>query len=260
VIPTSTPSSCRPQWNEVDRATLAASYGTGGIRAARAAFPLIPQKAIYNAAIRFGIRSPRQRPRAVSKYPSDPQLDALIQRYYITAEDRPIKGRMAKFARSINRPAWWVRKRAAYLGLAIPSDKEPQWSAAETELLEQHAHKAVPRIQKIFLTNGFRRTEAAIGLRLRRGDFDRLSTEEWSGNALARLLGVDGKTVTRWIAAEGLKATRRGTHRTDSQGGDIWVISRANLRRWISSHQQLVDLRKVDRFWFLDLAFGACKP
>ena len=70
------------------------------------------------------------------------------------------------------------------------------------------------------------------------------------------MFGVDGKTVTRWIACEDLPARRRGTARTAAQGGDEWEIERRKLRAWIRDHAQLVDLRKVDRYWFIDLAFG----
>jgi len=232
------------------------AYANGGIQAARAALPHRHERALYMKAGELGVRSPRKGIRRVRKYEPSEQIDAAIRRYYETCEDRPIVGRMKAFAKTLSRPAWWVKKRAAAMGLAVPSDKSPRWTPDEVALLEQHARKAIPVIRRIFKAHGFKRTEAAIGLQLKRGDYDRESTNHWTAHALAVLMGVDGHTITRWIDKEGLPAKRRGTNRVPEQGGDMYVIARPQLRQWIATHQRLVDLRKVDRFWFLDLAFG----
>lgn len=244
------------QWSDAEKAQLAKAYADGGIRAARVALPHRHERALYMMADKMGVRSPHARPRTKRKYDTDERIDDAIRRYYQTCENRPVVGRMAAFARSLNRPVWWVRRRAAALGMALPADKTPNWSDAEVALLEANAHKSIPVIRRIFKKHGFYRTESSIGLKLKRGDFDRESPNHFTAGALAKLLGVDPHTVGRWIARDGLPAKRRDTNRTEEQGGDMWVITRAHLRTWIADHPQLVDLRKVDRYWFIDLAFG----
>ena len=49
-----------------------------------------------------------------------------------------------------------------------------------------------------------------------------------------------------------LKASRRGTARTESQGGDTYWITHAAVREFVLTHPDEVDLRKVEKWWFLD--------
>ena len=44
----------------------------------------------------------------------------------------------------------------------------------------------------------------------------------YSANALALAFGVDSHKVTHWIQRNMLRATRRGTERTERQGGDTY--------------------------------------
>lgn len=67
-------------------------------------------------------------------------------------------------------------------------------------------------------------------------------------------MGVDAKVVTGWITKGWLKAQRRGTDRTEAQGGDQWWIHRRDVRTFIIQNAAAVDLRKiVDKEWFVDL-------
>ena len=245
----------RSPWTPAERALLAEAYTRGGYPAVRGLLPHRHERAIYAQAFQLGLSAPNGKPKGVPrvKYEVTPQLDEQIRLRYL----RPLlPGDMERFARSIGRPSWWIQKRASAIGCVVPRLKPLPWSADEIELLELHAHKAVAVIRRIFKGRGFIRTEASIGLQLKRRQIDREHPDCWSAGALAQLLGVDPKTVTRWIHAEALPAKRRGTHRHERQGGDEFVIERKKLRGWIATHQQLVDLRKVDRYWFMDLAFG----
>jgi len=241
-------------WTDTERALLADAYTRGGLPEARKVLPYRHERAIYSQAYKQGLKSPRTQPRLCKKYESTEQIDDLIRRFYLLPETHI--GRARRFAESIQRPAWWVKKRAAALGLAVPREKPPEWTEAELALLEANAFRGNQALVKLLKRHGYKRTEAAVGLQLKRRHIERADPNVWTGCALARLMGVDGRTVGRWIDVEGLPAKRRGTARTKSQGGDMWLISRAPLRRWIATHQQLVDLRKVDRYWFMDLAFG----
>ena len=97
------------------------------------------------------------------------------------------------------------------------------------------------------------RSETAIKVQLRREDADRKDPHHCSASALAQLFGVDPKRVTGWILRGLLKAERRGTDRVATQRGDSWWIHRRAVRRFIIDNASAFDIRKVDKFWFVDL-------
>lgn len=103
---------------------------------------------------------------------------------------------------------------------------------------------------------GFRRSETAIVVHRRRIGLSSKDPDHHTANDLAKCLGVDPSTVANWITRGWLPATKRGTERTPQQGGDQWWIHRSAVRRFIVDHAAVVDLRKVDRFWFIDLLAG----
>lgn len=75
-------------------------------------------------------------------------------------------------------------------------------------------------------------------------------------NQLSLCFGVDRKTIARWIKNGWLKAQRRGTARTEAQGGDMWFIKDKWVREFIISYVEVVDFRKIDKFWLTDLLAG----
>ena len=247
---TSADRTSRRKWTAAELAALREHYPRGGVAAVATLHARHSPRSISAQAWKLGVR---YRPPRASKIPTDEHIDEAIRRHYLGTGPRD---RTKVFASRIGRPAWWVKKRATALGIAVSRERQPEWTEAELDLLERNAHRVIPVLRRIFARNGFSRTETAIAVQLKRRGISRTSTDAWSAHELSQLLGVDGKTVTRWIASQGLAAKRRGTQRLSSQGGDEWVITRRSLRQWIATHQQLVDLRKVDRFWFLDLAFG----
>jgi excisionase family DNA binding protein len=115
-------------------------------------------------------------------------------------------------------------------------------------------------IRRKMAVKGFRRSTTAIAVKVKREGINlRMSRDLagiYSATSAAKLLGVDAKTIQRWIQAEGLPASRAGTARTAVQGGDEWRIKAKDLRRWIGEHARLVDVRKVSRDWFIDLLLG----
>lgn len=70
---------------------------------------------------------------------------------------------------------------------------------------------------------------------------------------MASEFGVDIKVVTRWIDQGWLVAGRRGTKRVESQGGDQWWIKRKHVRDFVIESIGIIDIRKVDKVWFVDL-------
>ena len=104
------------------------------------------------------------------------------------------------------------------------------------------------------------RSPAAIMIRAHRCDLSRRWTATLSATAVAKILGVDGKTVTVWLLKGWLKAVKRPTRRLAQQGGDPWSVERAELRRFIAENPERIDLRKVDKLAFVELLVGPTEP
>ena len=237
-------------WTTREIAILKDHYPSGGVEACAALLTGRSWSAIYNRAVIVErLRNPKDE-FSGRRWKATPAIDAAIRATY---EKTPRKNAVSDLAASLMRPRWWCSRRAAALGLVAPRWKDPDWSEAEVALLERHSTKDLGTLYRLFDAAGYRRTHTAISLKRKRLNLEIRDPERYSATQLAGLLGVSGKAVTRWIEAEGLPAERRGTKRTPQQGGDMWWIDRRRLRGWIGAHAQLVDLRKVDRFWFIDL-------
>jgi len=242
----------RYHWTTAEMDTLRRVYPTAGPTATAAALPHRDLRAIYQQARKHGLRAPTTRAPRQQWTWTDAELAALRRVY----QSRPQKCDVVALALRLGKPRHAVSKRAVLEGLVTPRTKAPPWSREEDALLAEWAHCHPRHIARKFKTAGYARSETAITVRRKRVDVDTTDPDHYTAGALARLMGVDPKTVIRWIDKESLPAKRRGTHRTETQG-DHYHIARKALREWVRTHAVLVDLRKVDRFWFLDLVFNA---
>jgi len=239
-------------WTMPEIAIVRRDYARLGPEQVQQQLPHRSYMAITLKASALGIPAPAQT-FSRKRWAADETIDAQIRLVY---QSTPTRGMVNALAARLMRPRWWVSKRAADLGLTQPRFKEPAWTEEEVELLGAHSGKRLTAIQKILARHGFRRTLTAIIVKRKRAGIGSRDPNHYSASQLARLLGVDPGTVSDWITREGLPAARRGTKRLPQQGGDMWWIRRRKLRVWIGAHAQLVDLRKVERFWFIDLMMG----
>lgn len=242
-------------WTGREEKLMRQHYPTGGVPEC---LPLLTGRSassIYNRAGTMGLRQPDKTGRIVDRqhWTSNEHIDALIRRTYAADTTR---NAIARLAKSCNRPRWWVSKRAMKLGLVQPRFKQPAWTEPEEALILDHAHKAPGTLRKLLARHGFERTETAITVKLKRMGADRTDPDHFTAHALAGVMGVDGKTVTGWIVKGWLKAIKRGTERVAVQGGDEWWIHRRDIRRFIVENTAAVDIRKVEKFWFVDLLAG----
>lgn len=247
----------RPQrwfWKTQEIAVIRSLYPEGG---AEACLPFLPGRTmsgVYQQARVHRVQAPRKRGGGSRKrWSSSEPMDAAI-RYAL--QQPPYRNMINELARKLMRPRWWVSKRACALGLTLPRFKELPWNTEEIELLGEHSHKSLAHIRRLLQKSGHRRTETSIAVKRKRMRFDTQDPDYYTATSLAGLLGVDAKTVTRWIERDGLPATRRGTARTAQQGGDMHWIARRSLRAWMAKNWSAIDLRKVDRQWFMEMAFG----
>ena len=192
------------------------------------------------------------------KYVFTEQIDQRIREIYLSHPDAKSRPGIRLLAKMVCIPHWALKKRARELGLA--RTKEKPWSEPELQILERYAWMSDERIRLKLKAAGYSRTVTGIHLKLKRMRF-KDGVSFYSANGLAQALGIDNHTVVRWIRAGYLKATRRGTERTEQQGGDTYLIHEKDVRRFILKHPTDIDLRKVDQLWFLDLLTnGLARP
>lgn len=189
------------------------------------------------------------------KYFFTPQMDDVVREYYAKKLKQPKLNIRNCMERRLGLPGWVCIRRGRDLGLS--RTKEKPWTQVELDLLETHIHKAADVIARTFRRNGFHRTATAIHLqRKRKFGGIKQNLAFYTANQVALLLGVDRHKVGLWIRSAALCAERRGTERTEQQGGDMWMIYPASLKRFLVLHPLEFDLRKVDQLWFMDLVAG----
>lgn len=244
-------------WTAAEDAVLRAHYPKGSYAACLPHLgPHRSNLSVYQRAHKLGLDAPRERgggqkTKIVPPADIDDQLRALYQN-----GDGKKRGECDAFADGLKLPRWWVTKRATNLGLVMPHKKEPPWTAAENALMAQVPLHDVERCAKIFREHGFARSPTAIMVRAKRLNLSRRYKEAMTARAVGRILGVDIKTVTREILQGDLTAEKRPTNRLSQQGGDPWAVTPANLREYILKHLDRVDLRKVDKFAFVQIVAG----
>lgn len=176
------------------------------------------------------------------KYFLSDEAREMILREYDSHNSRELAGRLEV-------PAWRVRRWAAELGVA--RSKERPWSEQDLQYLRRHiGHTAWRTIAK-----HLGRTVTAVKLKAKRIGRTKMGqgSEGFTANQVAKRLGVDRHKVMSWIQQEKLIASRRRSLRTPQQGGDAYFIARAALRLFVQMYPEEIDLRRVDKFWFIEL-------
>lgn len=80
--------------------------------------------------------------------------------------------------------------------------------------------------------------------------------EYCSPTKVALAMGIDSHKVMGWIRRGWLRAEKKGTLRTERQGGDIHLVHTNELRRFLLNHPDEYELGPVEKFWFLDIVSG----
>ena len=184
------------------------------------------------------------------KYSFTPSMDDEIRHAYHLYLDHNNRKAIGGCARKLGVPRWLVTRRGGTLGLARV--KEPAWSGEEVALLERWGHLTDAVIQRKLKAVGFKRSVNGIHLKLKRLRIKQ-NLDGYSAWSLATAFGVDSHRVTNWIRRKMLRATQRGTDRTEQQGGDTFWITQKAVRDFVLVYPDEVDLRKVEKWWFLDL-------
>jgi len=216
--------------------------------------PGAPAPKYCNAACKHRFHS-GHKPR---KHVFTAEMDAKIIKLYLERvkmgwkKDR-YKGPVKKLAERFGMPWWAVGKRAVELGVVPVQKKEPPWSDTEIWILKQCAHRSTPVIQKYLKRAGYRRSQQGIQLKRKHLHLSRATMNGYTMRSLARLFGIDAHSIMRWITRGWLTAQRRGTARTESQGGDEWYIRPEWVREFIVANVAVIDFRKVDKYWMVEI-------
>jgi hypothetical protein len=176
--------------------------------------------------------------------------DTALRQAYRLYREYNNRNAIGNLAAKLGWPKWVLTHRAREIDLA--RIKERPWTEAEEELLEKIGYLSDKVISVRFKAAGYRRSATAIHLKIKRLQIKR-TLDGYSARQLAVAFGVDDHKVTGWIKRGLLKAVGRGTARTQEQGGDTFFIHRDNVRRFILSCPDEVDLGRCDKYWLLAL-------
>ena len=189
------------------------------------------------------------------KYVFTAAQDDMIRTLYREKYDLRA-GKVKALADRLNIPRYAVSHRAFELGVTECRVKEPNWAVQELHILELNAMRTPQTIQKKLRLSGFHRGINGIMLKRKRMQY-RKQQDRCSAIATAELFGVDASTVVdHWLRKGLLKAERKGTARTPQQGDDEWFIKEKDVRQFIIENIGIIDIRKVDKFWLVDILTG----
>jgi hypothetical protein len=247
----------RAPWTTAQEKRLRAAWAEGGLAAAVDALPERTTAALYQRAQRLGLtgKGPRRdRGSFRQRWEATPVIDEAIRRAYQAVKAGRSRATAVAVARAYGRPAWWVRRRADQLGLSVPRDRGKDWSAAEDQILREAEGTPIPRIAASLTRAGFKRTTAAVRVRMTRLKLSTAAEDPqvMSALQLGLVLGVDSRTVGRWIEKGWLAARAIG----EGEARQHWRIHRKAARAFVFARPEAVDLRKVEKFGFLDLLGG----
>jgi hypothetical protein len=252
-------SGARRFWTGREEKILRTHYAAGGVEACLPLLPGRTAKSIYQRAGQLGLKTPRsvEWPK-YERHTTNEHIDAAIRRVYQRA---PEKGDIQRLAVAVQRPRAWVSKRAVALGLVVPRFKAPPWSAEENQILADRAGQHFRTIRAALSRAGFQRTETAISVQSKRLRISRETHDPdvYTARTLAEMFGIDSHAVTAWVEKGWLRA-KKGEGVTGK-----WLIRRKDVRAFVVENAAAIDIRKVDKFWFVDLlagstALGESKP
>jgi len=183
----------------------------------------------------------------MAKYTFTPEMDKeLLYTYSINTDSKP---RLTNLARKFRMPRWALYQRALKIGAVQSSQQKRQWEEDEVRILEKNARYSPLTIKKRLEKAGYQRSMASIVLKRKRMRL--LSNLKGVSACLcAEFLGVDLHWVLNHINTGSLKAE---AIRRDREGKVNYHIREKDLRRFIINNPDIIDLRKVEKYYFIEL-------
>jgi len=183
----------------------------------------------------------------MAKYIFTPDMDReILYTYSINTDSKP---RVLTLAKKFNMPRWAVYQRALKIGAVTSSHQKRPWTEEEINVLEKYARYEPQTIRKKLKKAGYERSIASIVLKRKRMRF--LSNLKGMSACLcAEFLGVDLHWVLNHINTGSLKAE---VIRRNREGKSNYFIREKDLRKFIITNPDHIDLRKVEKYYFIEL-------
>ena len=159
-------------------------------------------------------RSDRRR-RPNLKYVWRSEYDDYLKAHYYGGLNRRFQV-LNRMIRETGLPRWYIKKRAASLGLTMHQDKRP-WTAEEEESLE----RLLGKVSALTIARRLKRSEASVVLKIKRLGVSRRVRNGYTMRDLETCLGADHHKIQRWVADGWLRDRLQGTRRHDGNGRDI---------------------------------------
>ena len=183
----------------------------------------------------------------MAKYLFTSEMDKeILYTYSINTDNKP---RVINLAKKFNMPRWVIYQRALKIGAVQLSHQKRPWEDEEIKILERNARYEPLTIKKRLAKAGFQRSIASIVLKRKRMRFIS-NLKGMSACLCAEFLGVDLHWVLNHINLGSLKAE---VIRRDREGKANYYIKEKNLRKFIITNPALIDLRKVEKYYFIEL-------
>jgi hypothetical protein len=183
----------------------------------------------------------------MAKYIFTPDMDKeVLYTYAINTDSSP---RVINLAKKFNMPRWAIYQRALKIEAIQACRQKRPWKDEEVNILEKYARCEPQTIRKKLAKAGCERSIASIVLKRKRMRF--LSNLKGMSACLcAEFLGVDLHWVLNHIDTGSLKAQ---VIRRDREGKANYFIREKDLRKFIIFNPGLIDLRKVEKYYFIEL-------
>jgi hypothetical protein len=191
-------------------------------------------------------RAERRR-QATRKYVWRPEYEAYLKAHYYGGLNRRFQV-LNRMIRETGLPRWYIKRRAASLGLTLHPDRRA-WTREEEQILEN----LLGKVSAMTIAKRLKRTEASVALKIKRLGWSRAVREGYTMRDLESCLGEDHHKIQQWIAWGWLRDRLQGTQRRDGNGRDIHRFREKDILAFIRSHPQEINLGKVEACWFLDL-------
>lgn len=138
--------------------------------------------------------------------------------------------------------------------LSLDTLSSPAWTEAELKILAANRHLSKQKIAAILADAGFQRShQAGRIINARRELLTSNKPSHYTAQQLSYLFGLDTHCIKKWLTEGWLPFEMKGTARTIQQGGDSRIVKREDLYTFIITYPELVDFRKVNHYWLIEL-------
>lgn len=188
-------------------------------------------------------------------FKSNDIIDQTIKKAY--AEKR--RGAIREMAHKNGLDYSWVKYRARSLGIQTQK-KSPEWTLSEKLILESLVGSTTQKIQEELKRLGYYRTLEAIDCRMVILGLTRIHEEGLNGSDVAKIFGVEQRTVSRWIIKGIMKGEKKSYTCYNPTGEPSqWFVTPREVKNFIKTHRGRYDLKKVNQDLFLAILFDSWK-